>query len=209
MNHRLVLFDRVQPAAGVHNPGFRAARCTIALMLTTLALAVFLAAQPGEVEAPVTFDTITLKVAADLDGGTSFAAFPAFRSPRGSPMSKSLWLVAVAIVLSALAVALFRPVETATAAPPEEMKFDKGKALRITRKQAGEPLFLSRPETVRIGDRAFISGYKVVDDVAVYVPVSDVDLIEEYSSVEALRKAWRLPAPPANPGDTTKVEDKK
>jgi hypothetical protein len=122
-------------------------------------------------------------------------------------MSRSLLLFSAALVLAALAVALIRPVEVVSAAPPEEMKFDKGKALRVVRKGSPEPLFLSRPEAVRIGDRSFLSGYKVAEDVAVDVPISDVELIEEYPSADALRKAWRVPAAPAQRADTT-VEKK-
>ena len=124
-------------------------------------------------------------------------------------MPKSLGYIAATFILSALAVALFRPVEAVSAAPPEEMKFDKGKALRITRKQGGEPLYLSRPEAVRIGDRSFLSGYRVGADVAVYVPVSDVDLIEEFASVEALKKLYRVGDAPNPTTSVTPTTEQK
>lgn len=104
-------------------------------------------------------------------------------------MLKLLWPVAVSLTLS---FALFCPVEVVSANQPGEMKFSRDKALRITRKQGGEPLYLSVPESVRIGDRAFLTGYRLTDDVAVYVPVSDIDLIEEYASVDSVRKKFNL-----------------
>jgi hypothetical protein len=116
-------------------------------------------------------------------------------------VTKTWWVAGVVVVVAA--VALFRPAAPAAAAPPEELKFARDKALKVTRRQAGEPLFLSSPGTVRIGDRAFLSGWKVGADVAVYIPVSDVELIEEYPSAEALRKAWNLPAGPAAGAATT------
>jgi hypothetical protein len=121
-------------------------------------------------------------------------------------------LIGVALLLAAFGVVLFRPVEPVSAAPPEEWSFEKDGAVRITRKGSSESLFLSRPKSVRVGDRSFLYGWRVNGDSAVYVPVSEIELIEEFSSVEKLKKAYRLgePVPEKAPaGEVKIVPDKK
>jgi hypothetical protein len=118
-------------------------------------------------------------------------------------MSKQ-WLVGgIVVLLAASTVLFFRPAESVSAAPPEEYEFPSGKALRVTRKQ-GEPYYLSSPEVVRIGDRSFLSGYRVGEDMTVYVPVSEIDLIEQFATVDDLKKRYRIGAPdPKSPAGTT------
>jgi hypothetical protein len=65
---------------------------------------------------------------------------------------------------------------------------------------------VSAAASVRVGDRGFLYGWKVGGDSALYVPVSEVELIEECSSVEKLKKAYRLD-PPA--GEKTTVNEPK
>ena len=115
-------------------------------------------------------------------------------------MSRQGWPV-VAFLLAALAVALFRPTEPVSAAPPEEQTFDKDVGLRVTRKGTGESYFLSHPKSVRIGDRGFLSGWKLEGASSVYIPVSEVELIEEFSSVEKMKKAYKL-------GETEKIGER-
>lgn len=123
-------------------------------------------------------------------------------------MPKPLWPVCVALILAAVAVALFRPTESVSAAPPEEYKFAAHNALRVTRKQ-GEAFYLSSTAAVRIGDRLFIAGQRVGEDMKVFIPVSDIDLIEELTSVEEMKKRYRIDAldpkrPVVAPGTTEK-----
>lgn len=106
-------------------------------------------------------------------------------------MSKLPLLLAAAIFLAAFA--LFRPVEPVSAAAPEERNFEKDAAVRVICKGVPAGYFLSQPRAVRVGDRAFLYGWRLDGDAAVYVPVSDIELIEEYSSVERLKKAYNLP----------------
>jgi hypothetical protein len=82
-------------------------------------------------------------------------------------MSKPLFLAALVLFLAALA--LFRSTESVSAAPPEDYKFAVGKALKVTRKQ-GEALFLSSPDVVRLGDRLFLFGSRVEEDMTVFIP---------------------------------------
>lgn len=122
-------------------------------------------------------------------------------------MSTHRWRVGGAVVLlAALAAALYRPSEPAAAAPPEERSFEKDGAVRVTRKGSSESFFLSHPKSVRVGDRAFLYGWKVNGNSALYVPVSEVELIEEFTSIEKLLKAYRLPEPTAPGGNATGKE---
>jgi methylase of polypeptide subunit release factors len=107
----------------------------------------------------------------------------------------SRWLIGGVVVLAALAVTL-RPAEPVMAVPPEEQSFGKDAALRVICKGVPTGYFLSRPSAVRVGDRAFLYGWRIDADAAVYIPVSDIDLIEEYASVERLKKVYSVGSPP-------------
>jgi hypothetical protein len=105
----------------------------------------------------------------------------------------SRWLIGGALVAVVAVVLLVRPTEPAAAAPPEEHSFDSKAALRVTRKGPPDVTYLVYPKGVRIGDRPFLYGNVVGGAGAVYIPVSDIDLIEQYSNVDEMRKAHRLP----------------
>lgn len=77
----------------------------------------------------------------------------------------------------------------------DEMRFEEADALRVVRAGNREPIYLHRPVTVRIGDRPFLGGVKVSSGVSVYVPTSDIDLIERFPSVDALKKVYKDAAP--------------
>jgi hypothetical protein len=99
------------------------------------------------------------------------------------------------ILLAALAVVFLRPAEPVAAAPPEERDFEKDGAVRVVRKGSSESYFLSRPRAVRVADRGFLYGWKVNGDAAIYIPVAEIELIEEFSSIERLKKVYRLDEP--------------
>lgn len=82
--------------------------------------------------------------------------------------------------------------------PTGGVPFAVGKALKVTRKQ-GKVFYLSSPEVVRLGDRSFLSGLRIEENMTVFIPVSEVDLIEQFSSVEDLKKRYRIGAPDPKP----------
>ena len=121
------------------------------------------------------------------------------------------WLFGGAL-LAAFAVALVRPAGPVSAGPPEEQSFEKGSAVRVTRKGSSEVFYLSNPKSVRVADRGFLYGWKVNGESGVYIPVSEIELIEEFASVERLKKVYRLDEPPAGEkkaaGGTTTIDKK-
>lgn len=108
-------------------------------------------------------------------------------------MARQHWFVGGAVVVAAVVLTLARPAEPVAAAPPEERGFLEGAGLRVVRRGSAEPYFLTQAAGVRIGDRAFLYGRRVGAASAVYVPVSDVELIEEFADAEQMRKDFRLP----------------
>jgi hypothetical protein len=107
------------------------------------------------------------------------------------------WMIGGVLLLAAVFAASFlRPPEPASAAPPEERNFEPDGAVRVVRKGSSESYFLSRPRSVRVADRGFLYGWKVDGDSAVYIPVSEIELIEEFSSVERMKKVYRVGPPP-------------
>jgi hypothetical protein len=122
-------------------------------------------------------------------------------------MSRQRWLIG-GFLLAALAVALFRPADSVSAAPPEERTFERDGAVRVTRKGPSESYFLAHAKSVRVGDRGFLYGWKIGGTSAVYIPVSEIELIEEFSSVEALKKAYKLGEPEVVREKTTTEKEK-
>lgn len=115
-------------------------------------------------------------------------------------MSRQRWLVGAAVLLTASVVALFRPVEPVSAAPPEEYRFAVGNAVRVTRKQ-GDAFFLSSPKVVQLGDRLCLFGSRVGEDMNVLIPLSDIDLVEQFNAVEDMKKRYRIEAPNPKPAE--------
>jgi hypothetical protein len=58
-----------------------------------------------------------------------------------------------------------------------------------------------------VGDRAFLHGYRVDGNSAVYVPVSEIDLIEEFGSEAKLKAEYNL-GPRVDPKKATTTEKK-
>jgi hypothetical protein len=122
-------------------------------------------------------------------------------------MSRQCWIIG-GVLLAVFAAALSRPAEPAAAAPPEERQFGKDAALRVTRKQAGEAFYLTHAVSVRVGDRAFLHAARVGNPAAVYIPVSEIELIEEFANLDAMKKVYKLEEPPAPPVKTAVGEKK-
>jgi hypothetical protein len=112
------------------------------------------------------------------------------------------------LLLSAIAVFLFRPTESVSAGVPEERAFAKGSAVRVVIKGPSESYILTDPSSTRIGDRGFLSGWKLRESTLVHIPVSEIVLIEEYPTVAALKKAYRLDEPDPSVSKTKEVDKK-
>lgn len=107
-------------------------------------------------------------------------------------MSRQRWSIGVVLLLVALAALSIRPGGLVSAAPPEERTFLKDGAVRVTRTGSTEAFFLSSPGSVKVGDRGFLYGWKVGGDSALYIPVSEIVMIEEFPTVERMKKVYRL-----------------
>jgi hypothetical protein len=107
-------------------------------------------------------------------------------------MSRLRW-IACGIALVVLATLLFRPTEPVAANPPPERSFPKDCGLRVTRKAPSEVYYLKYPESIRVGDRAFLYGKRVSGITYVYIPVSEIEGIEEYGNVDDMKKANSIP----------------
>jgi hypothetical protein len=118
----------------------------------------------------------------------------------------SRWLIGGGMALAA-ALALTTVREPLSAAPPEEATFVKDAAVRVICKGNAAGYFLTRPRAVWVGDRAFLHGYRVDGSSAVYVPVYEIDLIEEFSSEAKLKAEYSL-GPRVDPRKATTTEGK-
>src|SRR6266567_1662746 len=125
-------------------------------------------------------------------------------------MTRQRGLVAVCGVLCslALAVLLFRGDEPVRAASANDRSFPDKSAIKVvTKNQSFE--YLTWPKAERMGGRVFVGGYRVNSNASVWLPLDDVVLIEEYSSLEEMVKAYPGLAPkkdaPARPDETAKA----
>jgi hypothetical protein len=110
-------------------------------------------------------------------------------------MSRQSWLICGgAVAIAALAFAVFRGPEQARAAPPEDRSFAAGSVVRVTMQTpVQQEEFLSEPKVYRLGDRPFVVGRRFTSTALVWLPLSDVKMIEEFPNLEEMSKVHRVP----------------